>query len=277
MFSAGKIVSGLLFAGLFVGACGSKSPTTPTPDPTPSPQTRFSVTGRVVAGTGGAAISSARVEVSAGVNTGKNTTTTADGRYALSDLEAGEMTVQVSANGYTTQSSKITLGTNQTVDFTLPAASPVAERVALSGVVAFPAAAPCLGAAIVEVTSGPDTGQKTSADDSGRYVLSNLHRGELTVQASAPGHLPKSTKLTLSADQTADFMLLPSPYLTLGRAVDAVTQSGVSSIRVDGDGGSGTSGDAAGGVLGTAGRGGGVSRHCGQRIERSASLDLHRS
>jgi Carboxypeptidase regulatory-like domain len=252
MFSAGKIVSGLLLAGLFIGACGSKSPTTPTPDPTPSPQTRFTVSGKVVSGTGGAAVASARVEVSTGVNAGKNTTTSAEGRYTLTDLDAGEMTLQVSANGYSTQTSKITLGANQTVDFTLPAAPPQVDRVSLSGVVSFPATAPCLGAAVIEVTSGPDSGQKTSADDSGKYVLANLHKGVLTVQASAPGHLPKSTDLTLTADQTANFMLAPSPYLAMGRAVDAVTQSGVASIKVEGDGLSGTSCDASGAFLVTA-------------------------
>lgn len=252
MFSAGKIVSGLLFAGLLIGGCGSKPPTTPTPDPTPSPQTRFTVNGRVVAGTGGVAVASARVEVSSGVNAGKNTTTGADGRYSLTELDAGEMTLQVSANGYTTQTSKITLGANQTVDFSLPAAPPQVDRVSLSGVVSFPAAAPCLGAAVVEVTSGPDAGMKTSADDSGKYVLSNLHKGALTVQASAPGHLPKSTNLTLSADEKADFMLAPSPYLAMGRAVEAVTQSGVASIKVEGDGLIGTTCDASGAFLVTA-------------------------
>jgi predicted Zn-dependent protease len=245
-----------LFAGFLLGACGSKSPTTPTQDPpAPTPQTRFTLTGRVVAGTGGAALASARVEVSTGVNAGKNTTTNAEGRYTLSDLESGEMTLQVSATGYTTQTSKITLGANQTVDFTLPTAPPQEDRVSLSGVVSFPATAPCLGATVVEVTSGPDAGQKTSADDAGRYTLTNLHKGALTIRASAPGHLPKTADLTLTADQTADFMLASSPYLTTGRAVDAVTQSGVAGIKVDGDGVSGTSCDASGAFLVTAATG----------------------
>ena len=123
----------LLFAGLFFWACGSKSPSAPTPDPpAPTPPTRFSLNGRVT-GAGGAGIPTARVEVSAGVNVGKNAIGDNEGRYTLSDLIAGAMTLQVSAAGYTTQSSNVTIGANQTSDFTLTAAPSQPERATLVG------------------------------------------------------------------------------------------------------------------------------------------------
>ena len=186
------------------------------------------------------------------MNVGKNTTSDNDGRYTLGDLEAGAMTLQVSAAGYTTQSASVTLGANQTSDFTLTAAPPAPDRATLSGTISIPAMAPCLGAATVEVTSGPDAGRLASADDNGRYVLTNLRLGALRVQASAPGHLSSSESFTLTADRTADFKLSASPYLTTGRAVDAVTQSGVASLKVGGDGVSGTSCDSSGAFLVTA-------------------------
>jgi hypothetical protein len=244
-------VAVLLFAGLFFWACGSKSPAAPTPDPpAPTPPTRFTLTGRITAA--GAGIPAARVEVSAGVNAGKNATSDNEGRYGLSDLLAGEMTLQVSAAGYMTQSTNVTIGANQTSDFNLTAAPSQPERATLSGVITFPAAAPCLGASTVEVTSGPDAGRVAGADDTGRYVLPNLRLGALTVRASAPGHVSQTESLTLAADQSADFSLPPAPFLTTGRAVDAVTQSGVASVQVGGDGVSGSSCDATGAFLVTA-------------------------
>jgi hypothetical protein len=163
------------------------------------------------------------VDVSAGANVGKNTTSGADGRYTLTDLAAGEMTLQASAAGYTPQTTSITIGSNQTVDFSLPAAPATSERATVSGVVSFPSPAPCLGAATVEVTSGVDAGRIADVDDAGRYVLANLNLGEITLQASAPGHLTRSENFTLSADRTADFSLPPASNLTTGRAFDPVT------------------------------------------------------
>jgi hypothetical protein len=186
------------------------------------------------------------------VNVGKNTTSDTEGRYTLADLAAGAMTLQASAAGYTAQSTNVTLGANQTSDFTLTAAPPAPDHATLSGTISIPAMASCLGAATVEVTSGPDRGRLASADDDGRYVLTNLRLAVLTVQASAPGHLSKSESITLTADSTADFRLSASPYLTTGRAVDAVTQSGVASLKVGGDGVSGTTCDSSGAFLVTA-------------------------
>ena len=162
------------------------------------------------------------------------------------------MTLQVSAAGYTTQSTNVTSAPTRRRTSRLTAAPPAPDHATLSGAISIPAMAPCLGAATVEVTSGPDRGRLASADDNGRYVLTNLRLGALTVQASAPGHLSKSESITLTADSTADFKLSASPYLTTGRAVDAVTQSGVASLEVGGDGVSGTSCDSSGAFLVTA-------------------------
>ena len=244
------LVVAVVIAGLFFWACGSKPPAGPTPNPDP-PQSRFSLSGRVVA-TGGVGIASARVEVSAGVNVGRNVTTGSDGRYTMNDLSAGDLTLQASAAGYTTQTTRLTIGPDRTVDFNLAAAPPSADRATVSGVVSFPSPAPCLGAATVEVTSGLDAGRTAGVDDAGRYVLPNLRLGALTVRASAPGHLAKSESFTLTADRTADFNLPQTSNLTTGRAVDAVTQSGIGGIRVEGDGVSGTSCDSSGLFLVTA-------------------------
>ena len=157
------------------------------------------------------------------------------------------MTLQVSAAGHTPETKTITLGADQRLDFKLPPTAP--ERVTLSGVVSVRSTAPCPAAAVVEITSGADAGRMTRADDSGRYELENLHPGALTVRASAPGHLVRTASLTLTADETSDFRLDPSPYLTTGRAIDAVTQSAVAGVKVGGDGVTGTSCESSGAFL----------------------------
>ena len=225
---------------------GSPPPPTPAP-PVVTPPARFTLTGRILAAGGGAAIASAKIDVSAGVNAGKSATSDAEGRYALTDLTAGEMTLQVSAAGHTPESKTITLAASQALDFNLPPTAP--DRVTLSGVVSVRSTAPCPGAAVVEISAGADAGRRTRVDDSGRYVLANLHPGALTVQASAPGHLVKTASLTLMTDETSDFRLDPSPYLTTGRAIDAVTQSAVTGVKVDGDGVTGTSCESSGAFL----------------------------
>ncbi|HYN09277.1 MAG TPA: carboxypeptidase regulatory-like domain-containing protein [Vicinamibacterales bacterium] len=251
---ARRIVSSAIVAtlvGLSVSACGGNAPAAPSPPQPPAPPsaTRYSLSGRVLSGSGGTGIGSARVDVSAGVNVGKTATADAEGRYTINDLVAGEMTLLASAPGYTTQSSKVTIGANQTFDFNLPAAPPTADRATVSGVVSFGPSKVCLGASRVDVTAGPDSGRSANVDDTGRYALPNLRLGSVTLEASAPGHAAQTTTLTLTADQAADFTLAASPNLTIGRAIDAVTQNGVGSLKVDGDGVSGTSCDASGAFL----------------------------
>ena len=230
--------------------------TPPAPPPAPpvvTPPPQFTLTGRVLAAGGESVIASAKIDVSAGVNAGKSATSDADGRYALTDLTAGEMTLLVSAAGHTPESKTITLGASQALDFQLPPTAP--DRVSLSGVVSVRSTAPCPVAAVVEITSGADAGRMTRVDDSRRYVLANLHPGALTVRASAPGHLVRTASLTLTTDATSDFRLDPSPYLTTGRAIDAVTQSAVAGVQVDGDGVTGTSCESSGAFLVTAATG----------------------
>ena len=227
----------------------------PAPPPVPpvvTPPARFTLTGRVLAAGGGSAIASAKIDVSAGVNAGKSATSDAEGRYALTDLTAGEMTLLVSAAGHSPESKTITIGANQSLDFYLPPTAP--ERVTLSGVVSIRSIAQCPVAAVVEITSGPDDGRMARVDHSGRYELANLHTGAVTVEVSAPGHVVKTASLTLTADETSDFRLDPSPYLTTGRAIDAVTQSAVAGVQVDGDGVTGTSCESSGAFLVTAAR-----------------------
>ena len=236
---------------------GPTVPAGPPPAPTPappvvSPPARFTLTGRVVAGGGGQVIASARIDVSAGVNAGESATSDAEGRYTMTDLTAGEMTLQVSAAGHTPESKTITLGANQSLDFNLPPIAP--ERVTLSGVVSVRSTAPCPVAAVVEITSGADAGRTARVDHSGRYVLANLHTGAVTVDVSAPAHLVRTASLTLTADETRDFRLDPSPYLTTGRAIDAVTQSAVAGVKVEGDGVTGIFCESSGAFLVTAAR-----------------------
>ena len=106
-----------------------------------------------------------------------------------------------------------------------PDTPPEVQRFSLSGRVTTTAGAP-LAAADVEVVSGVNVGEKVTADADGRYEFAALLPGTMTVRASAAGHLPQSSNLTLGAAATADFTLAtpsepPPARVTISGAVCA--------------------------------------------------------
>jgi Carboxypeptidase regulatory-like domain len=66
-----------------------------------------------------AVVASARIEISAGQNAGRSTTSNQNGEYRFDDLAAGDTDLFVSATGYLSTSRRVTLGAQPTADFTL--------------------------------------------------------------------------------------------------------------------------------------------------------------
>src|SRR5262249_31354381 len=91
------------------------------------PANTFRVTGRVR--DEGLSLASARVQVTAGLSAGLSTTTNDFGVYYLYGVR-DDIQVQVSKDGYQTQSNSFTVGDNITVDFNL---TPSAPRVQVEG------------------------------------------------------------------------------------------------------------------------------------------------
>lgn len=67
-----------------------------------------------------------------------------------------------------------------------------------------------LASAEVEIVSGVNGGEKRTADGSGRYEFQALLPGLMTIRASASGHLPQTSSVTLSEAMAVDFTL-PTP------------------------------------------------------------------
>ncbi len=88
-----------LVAALLLSACDSRSVTSPSPTDVEAGVTHHSLSGVVRLVPASAAEVLARVEVVAGVNSGEFTLATADGRYVLSQLLPGDMTLVASATG----------------------------------------------------------------------------------------------------------------------------------------------------------------------------------
>jgi hypothetical protein len=82
--------------------------------------------------------------------------------------------------------------------------------VTLSGTVT-EAGVGALAGATVDVTDGPDLGKSTTTDTAGRYVLSGLKPGSITVRAGKAGYENSSMKVTLgSTTATQDFTIARS-------------------------------------------------------------------
>ena len=106
-------------------ACGGNSPTSPSSF-TP---TTFSLSGQVTDRTTGAGIAGATVSIADGPNAGRWAATDGSGHYGFPALEQSGFAVNVAASNYLSQSTGVTLTSNQTLSFQL---EPV--RPAFSGV-----------------------------------------------------------------------------------------------------------------------------------------------
>lgn len=103
-----------------------------------------------------------------------------------------------------------------------------------------------IAAARVDVVAGATSGQATNTDAGGRYTFANVPAGTLTVRASAPGFASQTSSITVAGDMTTNFGLLAGTFITNGRALDAIGQTGIAGISLSGDGIISTASDAAG-------------------------------
>lgn len=178
--------------------------------PSPPAVTKYALSGVVSIASAGALVG-ARVEVIAGVNVGANATTDGEGKFRLADLVTGDMTLRASATGYTTETSSVTLGGDQTVNFSLPPSVSMPDRVSIAGVVKASQGSSAIGSARVDVVSGMNAGQTVTADAGGRYKLADLQPGQMTIRATASGYAEQTTTVTVTNDQAIDFSLPAVP------------------------------------------------------------------
>ncbi|MDF9745116.1 carboxypeptidase regulatory-like domain-containing protein [Natrinema salsiterrestre] len=144
----------------------------------------------------------------------QETTTDENGTYSL-ELEPGEYTLAVSAEGYVDASETVTVeaGATATADVTL---EPVPTDGTLEGTVTDTDGEPIAGAT---VTVGD---QQTTTDDNGTYSL-ELEAGEYTLAVSAEGYEDASEDVTVEVESTttADVTLEERTGSVEGTVTDA--------------------------------------------------------
>lgn len=182
-----------LIALTLTAACGSTTPAAPS---APTPATRFTLTGTVTKSIGGGGVAGALVTVSAGANAGKTATSDASGRYALTDLATGAMTLVITAQGFALQSASVTIAGDQSANFTLAAAAFLTSGRAVDALTQ--AGYPGLTVAVDGVLTG-------TTDASGSFSLQtdlSLSTTRLAV-FSGPGIVERRTNLKIPGESVS--------------------------------------------------------------------------
>jgi hypothetical protein len=171
---------------------------------TSGPPPTGTITGTVMATSGGTAISGATVTDSAGATV----TTNGSGAYTLSGLPPGSHSLTASATGFTSQvqTATVTAGTAQTIGFSLTMA-PTTGAVTGS-VTSAPGGAGISGATVTDAG-----GASTTTSPSGTYSLNGLAPGSHTLIAAASGFssATQAVSITTGTTQNAGFSMIPSP------------------------------------------------------------------
>ena len=84
----------------------------------------YTLNGTVTDGTSGGILPGIRVSITTGTDTGKSTTTDGSGRYAISALSTGSVTVTASATSYTAVDKIVSISSDTRLDFVLPRTAP---------------------------------------------------------------------------------------------------------------------------------------------------------
>jgi len=87
--------------------------------PGPTPDARFTVSGTVVETPGNFPVRNATVTVTTGATSGASTRTDGNGRYTLSSVAAGPVTIRASKTEYDSGDQAINLRANATLDFSM--------------------------------------------------------------------------------------------------------------------------------------------------------------
>ncbi len=168
--------------------------------------TAGTITGTVRDSTTNAVIAGARVIVNRGGTFADTATTNAQGVYTITNanLTTGNVTVNVSATGYTTRNLTgiaITSGTTMTLNVRLLATVAVARTI--TGTIRDSATTNPIANVLVTVTVGGVT-DSARTNATGLYTISNtnLVAGTYTVTATATGHVTGTASLTITGANT---------------------------------------------------------------------------
>jgi len=142
-------------------------------------------------------------------------TTDSSGLYQLVNLPAGLYAITITAAGYTTFTSTLTLPFSAqfiALMNPLPAAT-----FTLNGTVTDGTSHGILPGITVQVASGTNAGKSAVTDSSGNYSMIGLAAGTFTLSASATSYQTATQQVTLSANTRVDLVLqrvAPTPTPT---------------------------------------------------------------
>jgi hypothetical protein len=175
---------------LVSAACRGKDPATA---PSPPPNATFSLSGTVTNLATSTRVSGATASIADGPNAGKSTTTDASGNYSFTGLQQSAFTVNVSATNYVSQSWRVTLTSNQTLNFRLTPVPPT-STFHVTGIATDDDGAPVVGATVTVTPDPRHSSVSTVTDWRGSYNVDfdATHTAPNVffayVKAESPGH-----------------------------------------------------------------------------------------
>ena len=181
-------------------------PTAPSP---PAPAT-FSVTGRVTDQQTGGGIAAAVIVVGDGADANKAAVTDSGGSYTLTGLQAGTITLNVTASGYASASQRVAVQANTTQSFVLQSAKRM-----ITGTVIDATSHGILPNILIVVFDGPSKGQSTRTDAQGRFMLTEVSSQSTTLEVSATSYITARAGVPTGGDVQTTIILQrttgPSP------------------------------------------------------------------
>lgn len=208
MSSRGAVACGSVWLAWSLAGCGGSSPPTAPSAPAAAPAvSRYSLSGIIVEQGTQLPPLNAQAEIVEGVNQGKRAGTDAAGHYRIDELEAGTFSLRATGDGMEPETRSVTLGANQTADFSLkrivPRSGPGVEGRAVDGLTDSP-----LGGITIDLDS---VGQSTtSADGSFQFDGSDPEQIH-TVTLSSPSIVTRTTRLRVPGPP-ATLSLIPASF-----------------------------------------------------------------
>ena len=155
----------------------------------------------------GAAINGAAVVLSPG---GISTFSNSDGFYSIPNLEPKTYNVRVSAPGFETYETTMSITSNMTHTFTLERTTPASAQ--LSGIISSTDGS-IINGATIRLSPG---GISSFSNTDGYYTITGIDEGTYTMQVSAPGYVPYEDQITLAGTMTRNVVLTPLSATTGG-------------------------------------------------------------
>lgn len=183
-----------------------------------SAPTKFTVSGSVKDNDTQSAIANAHVEIVDGANKGKNAVVgasgDASGRYAIASLDAGSFVLRAWADGYDYRQQTVTVGPNQSVDFTLARSAAAAPPTTTPAAPTGPAAT---GRTVDVLSNRPLAGMTVRIDGvgegttgaDGMFSIAGANQQQTrVVTVASPNTVERQTRIRVPGD-AATLTLIP--------------------------------------------------------------------